>query len=210
MATGMFGFLPSVNMQVIVFYLMWGLIFLGVAGAIITATILLLLNKSKKKFIEINLINRKITNYTGRLRKQKLTNLKNMWVGKLKKFIPPISQKDIFLGKGNKEVVLLVKDKNGLHHTARLPNSKEIAKWYKVVYGIDLDDKENKEHKNKLNHIYLLPNPMEDLNWLADQVVEANETFTDVWWKHPNVLIIATLALCGFIFIISLIVSKKM
>lgn len=212
MATGLLGFVPSVSMQTLTFWLMWGLLFLGIAGSIITVTILILINKSKKKFIEINLVNRKIKNYSGRLRKHKLTNLKNMWIGRLKKFIPPVIQKDVFLGKGNKEIVLLLKDKNGLHHTARVPTYNEIKKWYKVVYNIDLDNKKNedvKKHQEKLNHIYLLPNPLEDLNWLADQVVEANETFTDVWWKHPNVIILATLTLCGFIFIISLIIAKK-
>lgn len=219
-----FAWMPSGQDLATIF--LWGMIFLFVGLIMSALMIFILVMKKSTKFIEINLVTRKVQQFNGRLKKIKgIENLKRMWIGKIKKYLPPHEQKDIYLGKGNKDTVILIKDKNGMHHTARLPTYKEIKKWYEVVYGIDIEEKieikdkegniletrpRHAEEMNKAFHVYLQPNPLEDLNWLADQIVEAKETFADVWWKHPNVMVIGIAAICAFMFIMTLIITHKM
>lgn len=61
-----------------------------------------------------------------------------------------------------------------------------------------------------LDTVYFLPNPAEDLNWMAHQYDQADKQFPNVWYKNPTVIMIGTFVLCTFIFIITMIISKKM
>lgn len=193
--------------------LMWTLIFVLIFGSITITFIMILVAKTNTKFIELNLVNKKVDFFNGRMKKSKNSKIRHMWIRKLKKYLPAIQQNDIYIKK-NQDTIILVKDRNGLHHTARLPTYNEIKKWYRVIYDIDLDNESEREKHIKqceaLKTIYLLPNPTEDLDWLGDQVAEANIEFADIWWKHPNVVLIGAFALSAFVFVITLIISKKM
>lgn len=185
-----------------------GYIFLAlIASAILTLLIigLMILLKSVR-IQEINMVNRKVKFYRGRFRKNK-EGIKMLWVARLKKFIPQIQEKDTYI-RGKSDMIILLKDNNGLHHTCRIPNFAEIKKWYKYVYGVDIND--NVRLKQSIKTIYLLPNPSEDLDWLANQVTEAKKEFATAWWQSPTVMIIGTAALCVFMFIMSALINKKM
>lgn len=231
------------NMMNIVWWIVW-IIVLLIVGAVVTGLVIFFMIKSKEKMIiELNQINRRFIQFSGRERKNKSGRLQ-LWMGKLKRFLPRLQQEDIFL-KGKKDVVILLKDNNGLYHSLRIPNEDELKKWYKAVHGIDLDAKvqeindeltkegiedENEQKlslldkiKNKfqggtvvdraltiLGTVYLLPNPLEDLNWCAEQAIEADKTFAAEWWKSPAFVWVATLGLLVVLTIMWLIIMKKM
>jgi hypothetical protein len=192
-------------------YIGWGFLFL-VMGLLFTFGILMLVVQfKKKKVIELNLVTKKVRFLNGRFKKNRM-GVKQLWVGRLRKFIPRVQEKDVYT-KGKKDVIMLVKDNNGLHHTARLPSYDEMKMFYSEVYNIDIEDKESKEYqklKQNMKTVYLLPNPSEDLNWLANQCVEADKEFAMPWWKSPAIMVIGTVFLCVMMFIISAIINKKM
>lgn len=212
----------SVNAGLILTYMMWAFIVLIATSGLSASVILYLIKKKATKFVELNLSTKKVQIFDGKYKKAK-SGLRNLWARRIKKFLPNIQQEDIYTNKG-KDFVILFKDNNGMHHTARLPTHDELKKWYKTIYDIDIDEtvkSENKEGKEvthfkynkvreKFETIYLLPNPSEDLNWLGTQCTEADQEYVDAWWKHPTTMLIATVAICGFIFIISLIITAKM
>lgn len=238
-ATDIFsGFSGFTGMKQVGVYIGYGIIFL-ICMLVLAALILWLVVKSKDKMIiELDLVTKRFKKLSGRERKMK-SGKRHIWVSKYKKFIPQIQAEDMYL-QGKKDVILLIKDNNGLHHTARLPNMEELADWYKKAYEIDINDiqqeaqelndapKEtifdkikNKFQKNSvveekkklakiLNTIYLMPNPAEDLDWLSAQAIEADREFSPEWWKSPVVMVIGTVALCIFLVIITLIIEKKM
>jgi len=178
-----------------------------IIGAIIAFLIVFLLVQFKSKtIIELNLVTRKIKFYRGRLKKNR-KGIKMLWVGRLKKFIPSIQEEDIYL-KGFKDVIILIKDNNSLHHTARLPTYEEIIEWYNKVHNIDIE--EIKNLKEQMGTIYLLPNPSENIDWLADKCEEAKKEFIEAWWKSPVIMMIGTVFICAMVFILTLIITKKM
>lgn len=225
---------------------MWIVYILGalIVGVMIVGSVILIMMKAKEKIIlEVNMITRKVTQFGGRERKNK-SGRRQIWIPKLKKWIPRLQEEDVFL-KGKKDMIVLLKDNNGLHHSLRTPTIEELKDWYRVVHDVDLDewkemiDKELESEgiqdetqkrygllekiKTKfqggiitdkaleiLGTIYLLPNPLEDLNWLADQCVEADKTFTAEWWKSPAFMWIGTLAACIFFALIWFMIMKKM
>lgn len=133
--------------------------------------------------------------------------------------MPQIQQEDIFL-KGKKDVVVLLKDNNGLSHTLRIPSYPELKKWYSVVHDVNLDDiaKLKRENANPrqqqmldlVGTVYLLPNPAEDREWMAQEHTEADKIFKGQWWQSPVVMVIATVFLCVMMVIITTIIVKKM
>jgi hypothetical protein len=211
---GVFSFISSGATGAIATYMMWGVVFLFVALLFGGLTIWLMVIKKSTRFIEINLETRKIQNMLGRPRK-KFAKVKQMFVSKVKKFLPNIQENDKYATKGQDTVFLLM-DKNGLHHTARLPTYDEIRMWYGAMHGIDIEARDKnglliyEKERKKFETIYLIPNPSEDLDWLGTQCAEANQEFTEAWWKHPSVMIIGAMAMSCFVFIITLIISKKM
>lgn len=223
MGTGIFSFFPSFNMAGAGTVALWTLIFvlIGVCG--VSLFIMVLIKKKSTNFLELNLVNKKATLFSGRRRKTK-TKQNHLWIGKLKKYLPGIQQDDIYTKKTNDFVVLL-KDRNGLHHTARLPTEEELKRWYKVQYGIEnLDELKQTTQEEKgvapwikkkvltqeqIGNMYLIPNPCEDLDWLGDQCVEADKEFAEVWWKSPAVMMIGVAMVCAFMFIITLVINAK-
>lgn len=191
---------------------LWFFIGIVITVALGALAIWIASKKTETKFIELDMITRKIRMFGGRYKKTKnKAAARQMWIQKLKRYLPQFQRKDVYTHR-NQDTVLLVKDNNGLSHTARLPTFKELKKWYKVVYDVDITEEKTEENDSqKLKNIYLLPNPHEDLDWLANQCAEAEKEFNiDSWWKHPNVMIIATAFICFLMIIVSLIIEKKM
>lgn len=182
------------------------ILFLFVA-LFLTAIIMMFVVMAKsKKIIEINMVNKRVKFMRGRIKKNK-AGVNMLWVGKLKKFIPHVQEEDIYT-KGKQDVVILLRDNNDMHHTSRIPNYDELSEWYKMVHGVDVENVP--ELKKNMNTVYLLPSPSEDLDWLANQAVEANKEFAQAWWQSPTVMMVGTAAVCAFMFIITVIVTKRM
>ena len=156
-------------------------------------------------------------------KKKKKKRTKQFWATKLKRYLPTFEAKDKYL-KGNQDVVVLLKDNNGLFHTLRIPTYKQIKKWYEVMYGIDLgklkkdDTIEQIKHKGvqveklkELKSIYCLPSPHEDLDWLAGQVSEAKREFSvQQWWQSPTIAYIGVGFICLMMMISIIILTGKM
>lgn len=214
---------------------LWGLLALVIGLILGGAVYLMIIKSARKKIIEINLVTRRITNLVA-VEKRNRSHKKQLYIPKFKKFIPNIQQDDLY-NQGGKDVVILVKDNNGLHHTARLPTIHELLNVYKKIYGIDLTDvveeikkSESSEEKqvvfNRLKSrvkgaeykkaldligtIYLLPNPLENIEWLADEQNQAVQTFSPGLLNKPIVLFVSTMLVCGIVFVISMVITKLM
>jgi len=123
-----------------------------------------------------------------------------------------------------------------LYHTARLPKMDELMEWYKTVDKIDLDKRVKeiqskktvdekrtimeklkdsihgvkiKDALNVLSTVYLMPNPAEDLEWLANEQNEADKSFKTGILKHPLLVWISTIAICSFTFIVTIVISNQ-
>lgn len=199
-------------------YILWFIIALIIGAALTAMVILVMLKLKQKVVIELSMITRRYEQYVCGEKRNK-SGRKQLFVNKLRKFMPQIQQEDLFT-KGKKDVIMLLKDNNGLHHTLRIPTWEELKAWYWNVYQINLDDLATKKKEQLPLHqqhildlistVYLLPNPAEDLEWLGEQTIQADKTFALEWWKHPNVILIGALAMSAFVFIITLIIAKKM
>lgn len=201
----------------------------------ITALILWVLVLSKqKKIVVLDMVTRRCEFINGKLKKNK-SHQKQLYIPKYKKFLPMVQQEDVFT-KGKRDVIVLLRDNNRLYHTARLPNMEELIGWYKSVDGFDLDKKVKeiqskktveekrtimdklkdsikgvkiKDALNVLSTVFLMPNPAEDLEWLADEQNEANKSFKTGILKHPLLVWISTIAICSFTFIVTIVISNK-
>jgi L-rhamnose mutarotase len=190
-------------------YIVYFLLMVVFCGIVTTGIIMLLVLKQRKKVIEINLANRRIQIYDGRLKKTG-DGLKKFWASKIKRFLPNFQEDSIYMQK-DKDVLFLIKDNNGLMHTAKVPSYDEIKKWYKVVHDIDLDNTNQQTLDNKaLRDIYLQPSPHEDLEWLSGQCVEANKEFSVTqWWQSPVIAYIGVGFVCFLMIAITLIFKNK-
>lgn len=157
--------------------------------------------------IEINQKTKRVRITRGEIKKDGKDGIFKLFIGKLKKKLRQPQQEDMFV-KGKKDLIMLMKDNNGMHHTLRIPTWDELVKWHKVIYDKDITG--TNPHPSALSDIYLLPNPHEDLQWLASQIAEADQEFKDLkWWQHPNVQILGTAFICFMMFVISLIIIKR-
>lgn len=208
--SGFSGFANSGNMLMLVVWFIVGLF----GSLLITAVILMVIGKMKETPIyELDLVTRRFRKLSGREKKYK-SGQKLLFVNKIKKWMPQIQQEDKFI-QGKNDVILLIKDNNGLHHTARLPSMPEFKKWHEAMYAKPYSEliKESNpggEILNVVDTIYLMPNPKEDLEWLSDQAVQANKEFATEWWKNPVIMWLGTIFLCAMTFIVTIIVAKRM
>lgn len=187
-------------------YALWLFIFLVVAFVVAVMVVVVMVKKSQKKLVIIDMQNRRLDITNGRTKKTK-QGVKQFWGGnKLKRFLPQFQSKDTFT-KGKQDAIILLKDNNGLIHTARIPTWKELKKWYEAVYGIDITDSEK---HSKLRNIYLLPSPHEDVNWFANECTQADKEFSITsWWSSPTVAYIATGFICLMMIVMTMIIEKK-
>lgn len=204
--------LPSTGMLNII-------VFIGALVAscvVIGAIIIFALVKMKQvKVIEIDLESHKMKFSTGRIKKTK-KGTKQFWYRAARKYLPQVSGADLFT-KGKKDVLVLFKDKNGLYHPARSPTYENIVDYYQAAYELDLEDKDavaahsQKDRIMKLKNVFLLPNPHEDIDWLINQVIEANVEFMDKeWWKHPNIMVLGTAFICFMMIVMTLVLGGKL
>lgn len=219
--------------------LMWGGVALLIGLILGLLVYFMIVKGSQKRIIEVDQINRKIKFHVG-TDKRNRSHQKQLFIGgflsKVRKFLPNIQQEDVF-SQGGRDVIFLLKDNNGLHHTLRIPTLEQMLKWYKVVHNIDLSEEVKKikeadteEEKltlkekiqdklkgvvrkdalNLVSTVYLLPNPLENIEWLADEQNAAITQFGTGLMKHPYLVMFGTLTLCGIIFIITLVVTKML
>jgi len=212
------GFSGFQGMLQVGMYILYGIVALVVAGLLTVAVLFIVVKAKEKAVVELGAVTRTMNQFAGKDKKQK-GKLKHLFVGgKSKKYLPNVQQEDIFM-RGKKEYIFLMKDNNGLHHFLRLPSFEEIKKWYKVVYDIDLDEirdrggelsKKEREFLNVVGTVYMMPSPSEDMEWLADQAAQSDNQFASGILKHPAMVWAATIAVCAFVFIITIIISKRM
>lgn len=189
-------------------YALWFIAFLFIAFVITAAVIMLLVKKKQIKVIEID-VNKRIRIFNGRnKRKSRGSKIIQFWAGKIKRFLPMFQRRDVYV-KNRQDTVILFKDNNGQYHPLRCPTWKQIKRWYQVVHGVDLEEKNEDgtyKYTDKVRSIYFAPTPHEDLDWLANQIVESDREFKDIaWWQHPSVLILGACAIAAFIQIINLV-----
>lgn len=200
------GFSGFAGMSSIITYAIWILVFLLIAVCITVVVVMVMIKKNTKKIIEVNMQTKRLRFFNGRMKKKK-GGINKFWAGKIKRSLPDFPQKTIYTKK-NQDTVILLKDNNGLYHTARVPTYNELKVWYDAVYGIDLET--NPKHE-KLRNVFLLPTPHEDLDWLANQCLEAEKEFSaDHWWQSPVIAYIGVGFICFIMFVATMILSKKM
>ncbi|MBW1784177.1 MAG: hypothetical protein JRL30_25985 [Deltaproteobacteria bacterium] len=204
-----FGFIPSgVNLVKIAGYVAWFFVFLLFCGAMVTLIIVLLVKSKQRKVIEINMLNKRMRIFNGRTKK-KGKGIKAFFANKIGRYLPDFQQQSLYV-KGRQDAVVLVKDNNGLYHTARVPTWKELKKWYMVQYEIDLESIEEKDKYARIRDIYLLPSPHEDLDWLSNQCIEADKEFqVNNWWNSPVVAYIATGFICFMMIVITILFRNR-
>ena len=210
--TGIFGGIGQFkNVLVIIGFV---LIYLMVAGIILWIIISIHKKASALKLFEFNQSTRQIRILESSMKKMK-SGYNQIYIPKYKKHIPSVAEEYKFL-QGAKGVACLMKDKVGLLHNLKLPEYEDIVKWYKSVHNLDISKSfesllpAEKEAFEKANTVFFLPNPSEDLNWLADKCVEADKTYMASFWKSPVFIWGMTLAACLITFLMTLIISKRM
>ena len=183
------------SVYTILTYVAYFVIFLLICGVITALVIMAIVKKNSTKVFEIDMVNKKIRSYNGRNKNTTEGKVKQFFARKITRNLPQFQQRDIFIKeKSKQDTVLLLKDNNGLFHTLRIPTYKQIKKWYKVVHDIDV----SKDAKmDDLRNVYLLPNPHEDLDWLANQISEAKKEFSvNYWWQSPTIAYIGVGFVC--------------
>ena len=220
MAGGIFQFIPFVggggggtNWGMIAF---WTFIVLMVCEGGMTMFFILLWKKITTKTFEFDGETKRLRIFSGRIKKDK-SGIEKYYARKLRKYLKRPQQKDFFL-QGKRDVLMLMKDNNGLHHTLRMMNYAEVKEYYLKVKGVDIEqeyikDKEGNETKNphyKVWEMFMLPNPHEDLNWLADTCAESDHEYKDThWWQHPNIMVIGVAFICLIMVVMTLILAGK-
>ena len=211
-------------------------------SAVVVMLMIWILSKAhEKRIIEINVETKRIRMMNGRERKTP-DGANQLYVPKLKKWLPKLQAKDIFL-KNKQDYIFLLKDNNGLHHTLRIPTMEELLDFYLTKHNINLAEEktkldpegEIKEHKTDYNRrlldrirerfkhkpgirenlslletVYLMPNPSEDIDWLATKCLAADKKFTGAWWQNPTLVWLSTLGIMVIFTIMWFIVVKKM
>jgi hypothetical protein len=215
LVTGMSELIPTwLNWGNMVTLAIWGFAALVVLGCAIGGVFYFILMQKTVPGIVID-FNRRIQRFNGRYKKDS-SKIEQFWMGRFRKFVPKLSTDDTLIN-GKQDFVVMLKDHNGLHHILRVPTYEELKKWYKVVHDIDITDtkvisnsQDGKVVKqNLIKEVYFAPNPHETIEWLADKCVESNEEFrTQEWFKHPNVIMFATLLICMITMIMFWILKK--
>lgn len=194
------------NAAVIGKLIMWFFLFLCLGLAIAAVIITFLVKKTSKRVYEIDMQSKQLKTFNGRLKKVSKGG-SQFWAGRVKRFLPNFQGKDIYM-KGKQESVILLKDNNGMYHTARIPTWSEIKKWYSVVHGIDIT---TNPRFLQLRNVFLLPNPHEDIDWVAQQAIQADKEFKiEHWWQSPTVAYIGVGFVCLMMMIMTMILSKKL
>lgn len=173
----------------------------------------------RKRFIkiyEIDITNRRLKQYAAKIVRDTKTQSEKLYIPKYKKSIERPQQVDFYY-LGKRDALFLVKDNNGLHHTLRMPTKEELVEFFSKVKNIDITKEFNDDQKTenpyfRYYQIYAMPNPHEDLDWLGQQIEDANKEFKpDIkWWQSPTVMVIGTACLCVVMVIVMFVLSRKL
>ncbi len=195
------------SVYTILTYVAYFVVFLLICAVITALVIMVVIKKSSTKVFEIDMVNKKIKSYNGRNKNTTSGKVKQFFASKITRNLPQFQQRDIFIhSKSKQDIVMLLKDNNGMFHTLRIPTYKQIKKWYSAVYDIDLSKDKSNECDN-LRNIYLLPNPHEDLDWLANQISEAKKEFSvNHWWQSPTIAYIGV----GFVCLMMIVATMAL
>ena len=206
----MLGGIATSKMWLWIQYLAFGFFFLLICLGITGFIIWLVIRSKQTKVIEVT-AGQHMKIYAGKMKKRRGTDIMQFYSKKDKRSLPLFQQNDEYYN-GKSINYILYRDKNGLVHSLRVPTYKQIKKWYGVMYNVDLDDKKVLSQPQKaLRTIYFQPNPHENIDWLANQVVEADKEFKDMeWWQHPNVMIAASIGGAAFIQVVNLMILYLM
>ena len=198
---GMFAGFANLNWMSI---MIWTLFFIALCGTILFVFFFILIKKREIPIIEIDLMNKRINpKIKGVLKKDNSNNIR-LWLKGIKKFVEKPQQADYYFTK-KKDSLLLLKDNNGLHHPLRIPSYEEMTKFY-AAQGMNIET--DNPH---LKEIFLMPNPHEDLEWLANQCIEAHDEFkSQKWWQHPTVMVLGAIALWILFAIVFVVLEKKL
>lgn len=194
-------------------FLIWILFFIVLAVALGGGLIFFLLQKSQRKVVELDMNNRRMRIIPGRIKKNKQAKTKQFWLSRVRKFLPQLPGDYSYHNK-NKEAYVLLKDKNGMYHNARVPTWDELRGYYAWAYNIDLDNLTPEDIKarpelQKIRDVYLLPNPHEDLDWLSGQCIEADKEFKlNNWWQSPVVMVLGTAFVCFLMVVVTVIFAN--
>ena len=205
---------------------LWTFVIIFIVGIIFTAFFFILWKKKTIKIFEIDIISHRITIYTAKLKRNEATKSVMTWIGKYKKFIPALQQEDMYY-VGNNDAAILFKDNNAMHHTMRLLGISQIIELFKQK-GIDItkefiektyiDPKDKKQHTIKVENpyykyyaIYTMPNPHEDLEFLGNQIEEANKEYKDKtnWWNSPTVMILGACFISFMILLVTMLLRNR-
>lgn len=182
--------------------LIWTFVIVCICITVFTLFFFLLHMSRTIPVIEIDYETKRIRQMRGVIKKDKSDGTMKLFIRKLKKTLKNPQRKDIFV-KGKKDMLLLLKDNNGLHHTLRLPEWNELVKYYAKVKEKDITVKGLPE-----NDIFFLPNPHEDLEWLSDECLDANQEFRSVgWMQSPVIMTIGTAFVCFMMVVMTLILT---
>lgn len=189
---------------IFVYVLVFGLIGLSVFAIVL----MIMWQKSKKRVIELTLNSNRMRVFSAREKKRK-KGIRQLWLSKIRRYIPLVPHEKYFLNKG-KDTLMLVQDKNGMYHNLVLPTYKQIKKWYSVVYDIDLENI-TEEEKEKVRDIYIQPEEHENLDFLADGLMETDKKWNfEHWWQHPSVMILGTAFICFLMIVMTMVLGNKL
>jgi len=199
--------------------LIYGFVALLVVLALAALIFFLVYKKRFIKVYEFDLVSHRVKEYSARIVKDKASGSERLWIGRYKRFVPRPSQENMFY-KANKDALILVRENNGMLHTLRICNKEELIEIFDKLKGIDItqefvigeDGQKTENPYFKLFQIYSMPSPHEDLDWLGSEIEHSKKEYAnnEAWWKNPNVMMIGTAAVCAIMFIMTLVIAKKM
>lgn len=183
--------------------------------AVAVGIIVWIMQKKTIKIIEID-SNHRLQTFNGQMNYNPNNRETKIKLGKYKKEINNLQDIERFY-KGNRDMAILYKDFNGFHHPVHLLTKEEVAEYFLKVKNVDINqqfiEKEGVKTENPYYNywqMFAMPNPSEDLNFLGDAIVDANNEYKRnlPWWQSPTVMVIATAFICFMMFAITLIVMK--
>jgi hypothetical protein len=135
------------NFAAIGTYILYGGLFLIIALSFSAIFMMLFIKLKEIPIYVIDMVSRRFVKYRGRERRTK-SGSKAIYISKIKKWLPQLQQEDKYI-HGKKDALFLLKDKNSLYHSVRIPATDEELQ--KSIID-KLDDKELKDHFMQINN----------------------------------------------------------
>ena len=91
----MFSMFGGFSLGKLFYYLSWFGIFVLICGSVMVMVIMILVKKKQKKIIEINMVNKRLRIFSGRMKKKKGKGIKQFWANKIGRALPDFQQKSV-------------------------------------------------------------------------------------------------------------------